>query len=110
MHGRRETIGAPKSYAHVCEAFSLTYTIRMHLHFYVTYAIIALRHLAESQQRCATPGKARSDTRDENKTLDLLHRRTGRTYRQTNRRQQTQIDGMYRGRIHLNIPFKALIL
>lgn len=42
-------MGPAEPYAHVCEAFSLTYTIRMHLHFYVTYAIIALRHSAELQ-------------------------------------------------------------
>jgi len=49
-----------KSYVHVCEALSLTYTIRMHLHFYVTYAIIALHYLMESQRQRRL--KTHSDT------------------------------------------------
>lgn len=49
MHGRRNC-RPPLSRMRTCyEAFSLTRTIRMYLHFYVTYVIIALHYLTESE-------------------------------------------------------------
>lgn len=53
LYARKErNYRLPLSRMRTCyEAFSLTHTIRMYLHFYVTYVIIALHYLTKSERK-----------------------------------------------------------